>query len=106
MTSFAKCLVADGRDIFCIHGKLFCLDTRDECLRYMRPCATCTKAATNPAASPEDRYRHHGAAVMNKFISAAVLAVALTTAAKAQAPLPLAGGLVTHNGSGRPCGRS
>ena len=47
MTSFAKCLVADGRDIFCIHGKLFCLDTRDECLRYMRPCtcATCTKAA-------------------------------------------------------------
>lgn len=36
---------------------------------------------------------------MNKFISAAVLAVALTTAAKAQPPLPLAGGLVTHNGS-------
>ena len=47
MTTFVKCLVADGQDIFCIHGRLFSPDTKDECLRYMRPCtcATCTKAA-------------------------------------------------------------
>jgi hypothetical protein len=42
----AKCLVANGHDLFCVLGKLFCLDTNDECLRYLRPCTceTCTKA--------------------------------------------------------------
>ena len=47
MTKFPKCLEADNQDIFCIKGRLFCLETNDECLRYLRPCtcATCTKAA-------------------------------------------------------------
>ena len=49
MTKFLKCPEADNQDIFCVLGRLFCLDTQDECLRYMRPCTceTCTKALRN-----------------------------------------------------------
>ena len=47
MTTFAKCLVADGQDIFCIHGNLFHLDSHGEMLRFVRlcTCAVCAKAA-------------------------------------------------------------
>ena len=46
MTILPKCLEADSQDVWCVKGRLYCMDTQDECLRYMRPCTceACTKA--------------------------------------------------------------
>lgn len=43
--TFPKCLIANAKDIFCIHAKLFRLDSLGESLRYVRPCpcAVCSK---------------------------------------------------------------
>ena len=47
MTNLAKCLEADGEDMFCVLGNLYRLDAQGDTLNYLRPCtcAGCAKTA-------------------------------------------------------------